>query len=51
MAIYKRQKTVAAGFAIFISLMMLAGIIFPTRVFAVDDNSVTVKVGYYEIKI
>ena len=51
MAIYKRQKAVIAGCAILISLMMLAGLFFPVKVFAVDDNSVTVKVGYYENEV
>ena len=51
MAIYKRQKTVIACFAMLISLMLLAGIIFPARAFAVDNNSETVKVGYYENEV
>ena len=51
MDIYKRQKPVIAGCAIFISLMMLAGILFPAKAFAVDDNSETVKVGYYENEV
>ena len=51
MAVYKRQKRVIAGCAILISLMMLAGIILPARVCAVDNNSTTVKVGYYENEV
>ncbi len=51
MTIYKREKAVIAGCAILISIMMLAGILFPASVFAVDDNSVTVKVGYYENEV
>ena len=51
MAIYKRQKAVISVCAVLISLMMLAGIIFPVRAFAVDDKSVTVKVGYYENEV
>ena len=51
MAVYKKRKAVIAGCAILISFLMLAGIIIPARVFAVDDNSVTVKVGYYENEV
>lgn len=47
----KRQKAVIAGCAILISLIMLAGILIPERAFAVDDNSVTVRVGYYENEV
>ena len=51
MVTYKRQKAVIAGCAILISLIMLAGILLPERAFAVDDNSVTVRVGYYENEV
>ena len=51
MDIYKRHKPVITGCAIFISLIILAGILFPARTFAVDNNSVTVKVGYYENEV
>ena len=51
MAIYKRQKGIIAGCAILIILMMLIGIVFPTRAFAAGNNSKTVKVGYYENEV
>ncbi len=51
MDIYKRHKPVIAGWAIIISIMILAGILFPARIFAVDNNSETVKVGYYENEV
>ncbi len=51
MAVYKRQKAVAAGCAILIILIMLAGLFFPARAFSVDNNSITVKVGYYENEV
>ena len=51
MVTYKRQKAVIAGCAILISLVMLAGILLPEKAFAVDDNSVTVRVGYYENEV
>ena len=47
----KNNKAVAAYCAILISFIMLAGMVFPASVFAVDDNSVTVKVGYYENEV
>ena len=51
MAVYKRQKAIIAGCAMLISIIMLAGMFFPARAFAVDNNSVTVKVGYYENEV
>jgi hypothetical protein len=51
MTIYKREKAVIAGCAILISLMLLAGMLFPASAFAIDDNSETVKVGYYENEV
>ena len=51
MVTYKRQKAAIAGCAILISLIMLAGILLPGKAFAVDDNSVTVRVGYYENEV
>ena len=51
MTIYKREKAVIAGCAILISLMLLTGMLFPASAFAIDDNSETVKVGYYENEV
>ena len=51
MATYKRQKAVISGCTILISLMTLVGMLFPVGVFAVDNNSETVKVGYYENEV
>ena len=51
MATYKRQKAVISGCTILISLMTLVGMLFPVGAFAVDNNSETVKVGYYENEV